>query len=102
MHTNKVHTPERWVYVSNSISRYFWKIKPRVIYSVKICRHWSNVLYRISIIFVIRNKTVQNLSFKDSEVEVCSSITPWAARTAWSWHQGDSLTDNLEIISSSC
>ena len=77
MHTNKVHTPERCVYVSNSISRYFWKMKPRVIYSVKICRHWSNVLYRISIIFVIRNKTVQNLSFKDSEVEVCSSITPW-------------------------
>ena len=34
------------------------------IFCERICRHQSNVLYRISIIFVIRNKTVQNLSFK--------------------------------------
>lgn len=35
MHINKIYTPQRWVYISNSISRYFWKMKPRVIYSVK-------------------------------------------------------------------
>lgn len=71
----------------NSISRYFWKMKPRVIYSVKEFVGIGQMSYTgWYYICNQEQELVQNLSFKSTlRLEVCSSVTPWAAR-AWTWH----------------
>ena len=71
------------------------------LFCERICRHWSNVLYRISITFVIRNRTVQNLSFKSTLRLKSAQVSPHGLPEHGPGTSGR-FTDSLEIIISSC
>lgn len=46
------------------------------LFCERICRYWSNVLYRIEYYIVIRNRTVQNLSFKSTLRLKSAQVSP--------------------------